>query len=250
MRSLLGEIETHVSGYRKAEIIREGYDVVIVGAPNAGKSSLLNALARREAAIVSDEPGTTRDLVELLLDLDGAKVRLTDTAGIRSGAGKVETMGIERAVARAATADLVLHLVDVTAVETSEVALPRGNVIEVGTKADLVSADSVAALKHRFAFLVSSRSGEGIPELLDFIARGAADATGDGGDVLPSRLRHVGLLHETAMHIQAALVQDGRGLELRADDLRLAADRLGRISGAVDVEDLLDVIFSEFCIGK
>ena len=106
--ALRQEIEDHVKGYHQAEIIRDGYDVVIVGAPNAGKSSLLNALAQRDAAIVSDEPGTTRDLVELSLDLNGVKVRLTDTAGIRDAAGKVEAIGIERALGRAKSADLVL----------------------------------------------------------------------------------------------------------------------------------------------
>ena len=112
MEKLLGEIREHIGSFHRAEIIRDGFDVVIVGAPNAGKSSLLNALARRDAAIVSDEPGTTRDLVELALDLNGIKVRLTDTAGIREGAGKVEAIGIERARQRAEAADLVLLLVD------------------------------------------------------------------------------------------------------------------------------------------
>ncbi len=115
MQRLLGEIHEHINGFHRAEIIRDGYDIVIAGSPNAGKSSLLNALAQRDAAIVSDEPGTTRDLVELSLDLDGIKVRLTDTAGIRDGAGKVETIGIERARQRAEAADLVLLLVDASA---------------------------------------------------------------------------------------------------------------------------------------
>ncbi|MGD9916081.1 MAG: tRNA uridine-5-carboxymethylaminomethyl(34) synthesis GTPase MnmE, partial [Rhizobiaceae bacterium] len=110
VRALASEIERHIAGYRRAEIVRDGYQVVIVGPPNAGKSSLLNALARREAAIVSDEPGTTRDLVEVSLDLGGAKIVVTDTAGIRNGAGKVEGIGIERAKAKAAGADLVLRV--------------------------------------------------------------------------------------------------------------------------------------------
>ena len=119
-------------------MIREGFDVVIVGAPNAGKSSLLNALARREAAIVSDEPGTTRDLVELALDLDGIKVRVTDTAGIRSGAGKVETIGIERAMARAGEADLLLYLVDASAPVFLEQPLPPVRTLRIGAKHDLL----------------------------------------------------------------------------------------------------------------
>ena len=250
IRHLLDEIRAHISGYRKAEMIRDGFDVVILGVPNAGKSSLLNTLARRDAAIVSDEPGTTRDLVELALDLEGAKVRLTDTAGIRPDAGKVETIGIDRAKARALAADLVLHLVDVKEPADLDLDLPGVKVLTIGTKADLLARQDRPGIEAGFDHLVSSQTGEGISELLDVIAKYAADATGDAGEVLPSRLRHVGLLRETAAYLKAALKEDDREVEMRADDLRLAADRLGRISGAVDVEDLLDVIFSEFCIGK
>ena len=247
MQRLLGEIHEHINGFHRAEIIRDGYDIVIAGSPNAGKSSLLNALARRDAAIVSDEPGTTRDLVELSLDLDGIKVRLTDTAGIRDGAGKVETIGIERARQRAEAADLVLLLVDASAESADLPAIGNPNIIRIGTKVDLVTADPVDV---RVPLMVSSFTGQGIPELLGLMGERARRAAGDAGDVLPSRLRHVELLRETTGHLSVALQGIDCGLELRADDLRLAADRLGRISGAVDVEDLLDVIFSQFCIGK
>jgi tRNA modification GTPase len=263
MRQLLGEIRGHSAGYHRAEIIRDGYDVVIVGAPNAGKSSLLNALARRDAAIVSDEPGTTRDLVELALDLDGMKVRLTDTAGIREGAGKVEAIGIERAKQRAEAADLVLLLVDPLSGITARPTTVNPNVIHIITKSDLFgangaqkgsdypeSARSGIEPSATPSLAVSSVSGDGINELLDLLRERASQAAGSSGDVLPSRLRHVELLDQTAHHLQTAVADDGRGLELRADDLRRAADRLGRISGAVGVEDLLDVIFSQFCIGK
>ncbi len=249
IRKLADEIDSHIGGYHRAEIIRDGYDVVIVGAPNAGKSSLLNALARRDAAIVSDEPGTTRDLVELSLDLAGVKIRLTDTAGIREDAGKVETIGIERARQRAEAADLVLLLIDASANADSIPFIDNPDVIHIGTKSDL---RGIAGSRHAgdFALVVSSVTGEGMKELLDLLGRKAAEAVGAAGDVLPSRLRHVDLLRETAGYLRSALAGDGRELELRADDLRLATDRLGRISGAVDVEDLLDVIFSQFCIGK
>ncbi len=140
MQRLLSEVRAHIGGYHRAEIIRDGFDVVIVGAPNAGKSSLLNALARRDAAIVSDEPGTTRDLVELALDLKGVKVRLTDTAGIRENAGKVETIGIERARHRAEMADLVLLLVDPSSQSASAPAVENANVVWISTKADLATA--------------------------------------------------------------------------------------------------------------
>jgi tRNA modification GTPase len=270
MEKLLGEIREHIGSFHRSEIIRDGYDVVIVGAPNAGKSSLLNALARRDAAIVSDEAGTTRDLVELSLDLNGIKVRLTDTAGIREDAGKVEAIGIERARQRAEAADLVLLLVDASAETPALPVFINPDVIHIGTKADLISANLVkardnntmAALGHRVntqavhvpaadhPFWVSSITGQGISELLSLLAERAEQAVGDAGDVLPSRLRHIELLRETATHLDESLQGRDRDLELRADDLRLAADRLGRISGAVDVEDLLDVIFSQFCIGK
>ncbi len=247
MARLLGEIRGHRAGYRRAEIVRDGFDVVILGAPNAGKSSLLNALAKREAAIVSDEPGTTRDLVELALDLGGVKVRLTDTAGIRDDAGKVEAIGIQRARERAGAADLVLLLVD----PSNRAAVPPvsgSNLLRIQTKGDLAFGGRLDACGDYL--VVSSLTGQGIGELLDTLSTKAVEAVGNYGDIVPSRLRHVELLDQTCGHLAAALDDDGRGLELRADDLRLAADRLGRISGAVDVEDLLDVIFSQFCIGK
>jgi tRNA modification GTPase len=246
--ALRGELEVHVAGYHKAEIIRDGYDVVIIGAPNAGKSSLLNALAQRDAAIVSDEPGTTRDLVELSLDLDGIKVRLTDTAGIRDAAGKVEAMGIERALARARAADLVLSVFDATVPGTDVPVVDNPNVLRVGTKLDLL-VDKLGT-KWGDVILCSSVTGFGISSLLARIGSLAEQAAGRAGDILPSRLRHVELLREAASGLTNALREDGRGLELRADDLRRAAGQIGRISGAVDVEDLLDVIFAQFCVGK
>lgn len=248
MAELSGAVKAHIDGYHRAEMIRDGFDVVIVGAPNAGKSSLLNALARREAAIVSDEAGTTRDLVEIVLDLAGIKVRVTDTAGIRSGAGKVEAIGIERAMARAAKADLLLYLVDASVPVLLDAVLPPVETLRIGTKIDLL--DKPLSLPGQADAAVSAASGSGIDELLSRIGEMATRLIGSGGDVLPSRLRHVALLRRTLSCLESSLMQDDRGLELRADDLRQAGDSLGRISGAVDVEDLLDVIFSEFCIGK
>jgi len=218
-----------------------------VGAPNAGKSSLLNALAQRDTAIVSDEPGTTRDLVELSLDLNGVKVRLTDTAGIREAAGKVESIGIERALGRARSADLVLLVFDATLPGIDVPEVPNPNILRVGTKRDLL-VDKV--LKDGGDLLVSSVTGAGVSALLERISVLGFDAAGKAGDILPARLRHVELLQEAALGLTSALRDDGRGLELRADDLRRAGDQIGRISGAVGVEDLLDVIFAQFCVGK
>jgi len=242
------EIEDHVKGYHQAEIIRDGYDVVIVGAPNAGKSSLLNALAKRDAAIVSDEPGTTRDLVELSLDLNGVKVRLTDTAGIRDAAGKVEATGIERALERAKSADLVLLVYDATLPDTYVPEVQNTSVLRVGTKSDLLVDKSL--IRSEDVTFVSSVTGVGISALLDRIGALAEQAVGKAGDILPSRLRHVELLRDAELSLASALRDEGRGLELRADDLRRAANQIGRISGSVNVEDLLDVIFAQFCVGK
>ncbi|NGN43810.1 tRNA uridine-5-carboxymethylaminomethyl(34) synthesis GTPase MnmE [Mesorhizobium sp. CGMCC 1.15528] len=244
---MIEEIELHLQGFRKAEIIRDGYDVVIVGAPNAGKSSLLNALARRDVAIVTDEPGTTRDLVEVALELDGVKVRLTDTAGIRETSGKVELIGIEKARQKISAADAVLYLEDLG--DPKRLApdeIPSGS-IRIGTKADL-SGHHIE--ENAYDLLVSTETGEGIVALLALLSGRAVVEIGSAGDVLPSRQRHVELLGATADFLKSCRSLPTADLELRSEHLRLASDRLGRISGAVDPEDLLDVIFSQFCIGK
>lgn len=245
---LVAEIERHIAGYGRAEMIRDGFDVVILGAPNAGKSSLLNALLRREAAIVTDEPGTTRDLVEAALDLDGVKIRVTDTAGLREPAGKVEAIGIARAREKARSADLILYLEDLTGFGGSAEAQGQAPVVAVGTKVD--EFEGSPANLASYDVVISTRTGEGLDALLDLVGERARQAVGKRGEVLPSRLRHVELLKEATGHLRGALVADSRFLEIKAENLRLASDRIGKISGAVDVEDLLDVIFSQFCIGK
>ncbi|MGC4024871.1 MAG: tRNA uridine-5-carboxymethylaminomethyl(34) synthesis GTPase MnmE [Mesorhizobium sp.] len=241
LEELSVEMSEHVSGFKRAEILREGFDVVIIGPPNAGKSSLLNALARREVAIVSDEPGTTRDLIEVSLDLGGVKVRVTDTAGLRDEAGKVEAIGIERARKRASEADLVLQLRDLT--QPDEMVAMDG-VLVVGSKSDLVDTTDVGGMH------ISARTGEGIASLIDEIERRACAAAGHSGDILPAQIRHVEYLNWAIVHIEDAISGFDGQTELQAEALRMASDQLGRITGQVDVEDILDVIFSRFCIGK
>ncbi|MER8829698.1 tRNA uridine-5-carboxymethylaminomethyl(34) synthesis GTPase MnmE [Mesorhizobium sp. M0938] len=247
VRAMIDQIERHTQGFRAAEIIRDGFEVVILGAPNAGKSSLFNALARRDAAIVTEEPGTTRDLLEVVLDLEGMRVRVTDTAGLRETPGRIEAIGIERARNKAGTADLLLVLEDM--VDPAPIgAIPTDvPMLRIGTKVDLMQDESLAT---HYDAVISTRDGTGLAELLAEIGHRAAAQIGQAGDILPSRLRHVELLNETKRFLLAATGGDERGQELRAEELRLAADRLGRIVGAVDVEDMLDVIFSQFCIGK
>ncbi|WP_419695265.1 tRNA uridine-5-carboxymethylaminomethyl(34) synthesis GTPase MnmE [Mesorhizobium muleiense] len=247
VRAMIGEIERHVQGFRAAEIIRDGFEVVILGAPNAGKSSLFNALVRRDAAIVTEEPGTTRDLLEVVLDLEGMRIRVTDTAGLRDTPGRIEAIGIKRARSKAGTADLLLMLEDMVEPVPIGAIPPDVAALRIGTKADLLRDESLVA---RYDAVISTKDGTGLAELLAEIGRRAAAQVGQAGDILPSRLRHVELLNETKRFLLAAAAEDGRGQELRAEELRLAADRLGRIVGAVDVEDMLDVIFAQFCIGK
>lgn len=237
-------ILAHVEGFRAAEIVRDGFRVVLAGAPNAGKSSLLNALVRREVAIVTEIAGTTRDLVEASLDIDGMKIVATDTAGLRETDDVVERIGVRKAMEAADRADLVLHLVDPACVEAGFAegtwAAP---VLSVATKCDLTMPEPGS-----FALAVSTVTGEGLPELTREIAERARAATSKTGQVIPTRLRQVHLLEATAKHIGDAL--DRAELELRAEHLRLAGESLGKITGASDVEELLGVIFSEFCIGK
>lgn len=238
------EIGRHLSGFEAAEIVREGFRVAILGAPNAGKSSLINRLAMRDVAIVSDEPGTTRDLIEVALDIGGAKIVVTDTAGIRAGAGRVEAMGIERARQAAAEADLVLALEDVA--DPVDFDLPREvPVLRVGTKGDLVAAPDGA-----YDVAISATTGAGIDILLAEIAQKARERSvpAEAG-IVPTRQRHVGLLRAAETALSEAL-DPAPGLELRAESLRVASTEIGRVSGSVDVEGMLDLIFSEFCIGK
>jgi tRNA modification GTPase len=243
LHRLAEEIEAHLASYHRAEIIRDGFRVVIVGAPNAGKSSLLNALAAREVAIVTEEAGTTRDLIEVPLDLGGVKVLVTDTAGLRDEAGRVEMIGIERARKRAAAADLILLLTDLSMPAVVRERFGSVPVWRVGSKADLAQGAAIAGYDHT----ISVRSGAGLDRLVGALGVAAAEAS-TVTEILPSRLRHVELLARCRRHLDRA--QKGGGLELRAEELRSAGDALGRIVGAVDVEELLGAVFSRFCIGK
>lgn len=245
VEKLRDDILSHAGAYRDAEIIREGFRVVILGAPNAGKSSLLNALARRDVAIVTDEPGTTRDVLEVHMDIGGMKVILTDTAGIREAQGRVEAIGIERSLQRAEDADLVLLLEDAASPVTFS-GLPRRPVIRVGSKSDLLAGRPPA---RRYDCLLSTLTGDGLEALTDLLREATSAHMARAGDTLPFRARHVALLQEAAMALEEAL-RGSEALELRAEHLRLASDALARISGEIDVDDLLDTIFSTFCIGK
>ncbi|PTM96055.1 tRNA uridine-5-carboxymethylaminomethyl(34) synthesis GTPase MnmE [Mycoplana dimorpha] len=248
LHAVIDEIECHLQGARAGEIIRDGLTVVITGPPNVGKSSLLNYLARRDVAIVTDIPGTTRDIVSVDLDLDGFAVRILDTAGIRDTAELVEQEGIRRARTAVANADLVLALQDGAEVRVPSVPMPNGAapVIRVVTKADLLGDISSTP----DALAISTKTGAGMNELLDRIRAHLPQLSEATAFAVPSRERHNEALR-TALHaIDEALRLPGDELELQAESLRRAAHAIGRITGQVDVENLLDIVFSEFCIGK
>jgi tRNA modification GTPase len=245
LNELQKEIEQHIASGKRAAMLRDGLHVVIAGAPNAGKSSLLNFLAGREVAIISDEAGTTRDLLEVKLDLNGIPVYVTDTAGLRETESAVEKIGIERARERASEADLILLLEDMN--DPIDVALnePDVEIWRIGTKADL-KKNQLA----RCTFQISIKNGSGLDELLAALQSFAEERIGQINDAVPTRQRHINLLRSTLTEIETAAERDDLPLELRAENMRRASQYLGRITGDVDVEEILDVIFSQFCIGK
>jgi tRNA modification GTPase len=244
--SLAAQINTHLADNHRGERLRDGIAVAIVGPPNAGKSSLLNQLARREAAITSPVAGTTRDVIEVAVDLAGYPVVLADTAGLRDSADIVEQEGLRRAVARAGSAELRLFVYDAGRQRDAEgaAAWPGPETLVVANKIDL---GGNAGRLPPGAFGISALTGEGIPALLDALATRIA-ATYDVAAPLLTRARHREALEAAAAALARSLTADLA--ELRAEDLRLAWRNLGRITGRVDVEDLLDVIFADFCLGK
>lgn len=284
VETVQAEVQAVLAEGRRGEVLREGVEIAILGPPNVGKSSLLNALARRDVAIVSDYAGTTRDVVEVRLDLGGVPTILADTAGLRDlssggaadlvavdnhaeGAKIIELEGIRRSLERAERADVKLLVQDASATlgldpETQRLMTGRG--ILVLNKIDLVDKDGDCAnrlvqdgSRPRVGgggdldwpvFRVSATGGWGLEQLIDGLESAVRDIAGSGGDAYLTRARH----RQALMDCSAALDRfHGADLpELAAEDLRSAVRSLGRITGRVDVEDVLDLIFRDFCIGK
>jgi tRNA modification GTPase len=253
---LLGEIQEVLAAQGKSERLRDGLVVAIAGPPNVGKSTLMNQLARREVAIVSPHAGTTRDIIEVQLDLNGYPVTVIDTAGIRETEDPVEQEGVRRARARADEADLVLWMVDAqhemdrpegaAPVRTvrNKIDLDGGGVANPGQTAGASPGPDGADFK------ISASRGDGIQHLVAGLIAFAQDFFGSGEGALVGRVRQRELLQQTADALQRSITAAGGGEELTAEDLRAAAYSLGRLLGRVDVEDILDVIFKEFCVGK
>src|SRR5680860_272278 len=246
--AMLASIEAHLAD-RSGELLRDGLRVVIAGPPNAGKSSLMNALAKRDVAIVSEEAGTTRDVIEVHLDLGGLPVILADTAGIRAGIGQVESEGIRRALARAEEADLVLWVIDATnPVWEPPTSLASKRIQYALNKCDLDRPPAHNPAIKTPLFL-SAKTGAGLDGLILCLADLAAAEVAGAGSAPLTRTRHRAELVSSRDALKRFVNHDLIP-ELKAEELRIAARHLGRLTGLIDVEEVLGAIFAEFCIGK
>lgn len=240
-------IAAHLDDNHRGERLRDGFRIAILGAPNAGKSTLLNALARRDVAIVSDIAGTTRDVLDIHLNIAGFPAVIADTAGLRDSRDAIEREGMKRARARAADADIVLLLFDGTAPADAEtLSLIDDRSIPVITRADQQVV--IEGLDDYHPVRISAPNGQGLPDLMDKIAARLSTLAGPRQTPALTRARHRQALE--AAHTALLRSRDASLPELAAEDLRLSIRHLGSITGRVDVEDILDMIFRDFCIGK
>jgi tRNA modification GTPase len=250
---LCSEIESHLEDGHQGERLRRGVRVAIIGPPNVGKSSLLNLLARRDVAIVSEAAGTTRDVIEVHLDLGGIPVLLADTAGLREGVGGIEEEGVRRAKARAEDADLRLVVFDLQS--WPKIGAEKGasqwtglNALVVLNKIDLGRPKTSLAINGKRPLEISVKTEEGIEVLLKALQKEVSKLCQLTAAPALTRRRH----REALENCRVSLVRaaEAQGADLVAEDLRLASRALGRVTGRVEVEDVLDVIFQDFCIGK
>ncbi|HNQ04711.1 MAG TPA: tRNA uridine-5-carboxymethylaminomethyl(34) synthesis GTPase MnmE [Thiobacillaceae bacterium] len=252
LEAIAGQLEGVLASTRQGVLLRDGLDVVLIGQPNVGKSSLLNRLAGFEAAIVTDVAGTTRDTLREVIQIEGVPLHILDTAGLRDSADSVERLGIERTWAAVAKADIALLLIDaqhgVGEAETAILGrLPGIPVLTLHNKIDL-TGEAPRIGEDGSDIWLSARTGSG----LDLLRARLLELAGwqqSGEGVYMARVRHVQALTRARVHVRAAREAD-RQLELLAEELRLAHRALGEITGEFSADDLLGVIFAQFCIGK
>lgn len=259
LQALEAEIEAALADADRGRRVRDGYRIALVGAPNAGKSTLLNALVERDAAIVTATPGTTRDIIEVPLVLGGYKTLLADTAGLRETGDSIEAEGIRRARAWAADADLRLWVIDASAFHVKqseqEVDIQSGDWAVIN-KIDLVDSFRIEELREAFAAKglqvveLAARKPGGAETARAVLTSHVVDALSGAEFPAATRIRHAESLKEARGYIQRALSEVGLEVELAAEDVRLASRALSRITGRIDPEDVLDRVFSSFCIGK
>jgi tRNA modification GTPase len=251
LANLANRIAAHLADGGRGERVRDGLRAVLLGAPNAGKSSLLNLLSGRDAAIVSATAGTTRDVIEVALDLAGYPILLADTAGLRDGVEEIEREGVRRARERADSADIKLLVLDGgnwPQLDAESMVQLDSRCLVLLNKSDLVSGDIPDKILNYPVIAVSAKSGEGIEKLLDGLALAAEERLAGSGAPALTRARHRSALIDAEASLRRA--QQQTLPELVAEDVRVAARAIGKITGRVDVEAMLDIIFREFCIGK
>ncbi len=247
------EIQQILEDQKVGEKIRDGFRISIVGDVNAGKSSLLNLLAKRDAAIVSEQKGTTRDIIETYLNIDGYPVILADTAGIRKVKNKIENEGIQRAIKKAKEADLTLVMIDVSKNKINKELkkLINEDCILVLNKSDLKNKFLKNNFKKTDQILISVKNNKNIESLITMIKQKLSNKFMKVNNILVTRERHRVKLNAALKEIEKFLKKDQKKeMETAAEDLRLATRHLGSIVGKVDVEEILGSIFQDFCIGK
>ena len=246
------EIQNHLKNSKSGERLRDGFKVVITGPTNAGKSSLINALTDRYAVIVSDTPGTTRDAIDIYLDIKGYPVVLTDTAGLRKTSDDIEKQGIEIARQKINNADFVLAVFDASKgdkqifkeLENTD----QNKIIYLANKADLLDNEQCSKFKNEGCFLISAKTKTGLTELLNVLADKIQNTIGSNTSALITRARYREALNDCLKNLDA--FDFDKPIELAAEDIRLAARAIGKITGRIEVDEILDKIFSSFCIGK
>lgn len=246
------DVKKHLEQNNCGERLREGFRVVIIGEPNAGKSSLLNTLARREAVIVSDIAGTTRDAIDVYMDINGYPVVFTDTAGLRETDEQIEKKGIEIAYDKALAADLIIALIDGQNVDFSpfEKVLSDCNnkIIYVVNKADKLEPKQCSYYADKGCLVISAKYQQGVELLLAEINRRIAEGFTSSSGALITRQRYREVLNDVFKHLERFNLN--KSIELAAEDIRLAAREIGKITGRIEVDEILDKIFGSFCIGK
>ncbi len=246
---MAGEISDHLDTSRSGEIIRDGFRVALMGAPNSGKSSLLNALAKRDVAIVSEIAGTTRDVISVNLNIGGYEVVFFDTAGIRDTVEVIESIGISRALEIGKSADLAIWLDPLD--EEFKTSIPLEHkfddaLLRINSKSDLVDDDFPA----NDNICISTKTGLGLSVFEDVVLQRLKSSINVNSGLFVARLRHKFLLTKSLAFLEMVLNTDDIPVEIVTEHLRLASDQLGKIAGKIDVENMLDVIFGEFCVGK
>ncbi|MFR9650185.1 MAG: tRNA uridine-5-carboxymethylaminomethyl(34) synthesis GTPase MnmE [Rikenellaceae bacterium] len=258
LTSLIKQISTLMSSFRVGNAIKEGVNVAIIGRPNAGKSTLLNQLLKEERAMVSDIAGTTRDLIEEQIDIEGVRYRFIDTAGLHTTEDRLEQMGIERTQQAISRAEIVIHLVDAaedTPLENIELSEEQRLIVVINKmdKVAKVSEELLSKIAPGKPIYISAKSGEGVAELIEQLAQSIDTEKLYAGEPIVSSTRHYNLLAESLESLQRALraLQDGISTELLCEDIRLSLKPIGGITGGeIDTESILGHIFSSFCIGK